>query len=151
MRARREAGAGKKGAPVHSILIMDDDFELSVQMARALRASEFDVDAVATAQAAKDALRAKTYAAVISDIIVKVDGAPVADGGISLINWIKSSAQNHPEIARIPVLAITGAQWHPGMEHILATAKQLGADATLEKPFGMGDLVRAVQGLIERA
>ncbi len=48
-----------------------------------------------------------------------------------------------------PVLAISGADFESPVSH-LSTAKALGADATLKKPFNLGILKNKIEELIRR-
>jgi CheY-like chemotaxis protein len=82
---------------------------------------------------------------VITDIFIRENGRPVSDGGITVSHQVKMLAkQNNTTVG---VIAISGAVTHLGMGNILETAKQVGADLVLAKPFAPYELLEAVDRL----
>jgi len=112
------------------ILIAEDDADLRETLQRALSALDFQV---ALAPGGAEALRqieANPPAIIITDIYM-----PDTDG-FELINEVRKRG------LLIPVIAISGRQF-TGYAPLLS-ARRLGVDAILEKPFRPAALVVAV-------
>lgn len=117
-----------------SILLMDDDVAFAYGLTQTLRDHGYDVDTVDNASDAMEHIEAKNYAVVLTDIIIKVDGHFVPDGGLSLIHRlrVRESERNTPR--PLPIIAMSGTTKYPGMKNILSIASSLGANATIAKP-----------------
>lgn len=133
-----------------TVLLVDDDLVFSHHVADGLKHHGYDVDAVRTVNDAIENLQGKTYDAVVSDIIFTVDNRPVPSGGLSLIHWLRAKRLSDPDLARTPVIGISGAGKYPGMKSILNMAETVGADATLEKPLVIEDLVATIEDVTTR-
>ena len=133
--------------PLQKILVMEDDMAQSRIIAGALKKSGFEVDTFPSAGDAINALQARSYDVVVTDMIVEAGGRPVPFGGVTLVNWIKGPLQRDEEISSTPVIAISGAVKYPGMENILELVCDQGADLAIEKPFDMPVLVDAIRSL----
>ncbi|MEM8789133.1 MAG: hypothetical protein AAGE76_12810 [Pseudomonadota bacterium] len=84
---------------------------------------------------------------VIVDIIIKQENRPVPSGGLITIHRIKSHAKECGRTVR--AIAISGAVVNPGLEDILKTAKLMGTDAVLEKPFRPKQHLDVVDRMLE--
>jgi CheY-like chemotaxis protein len=140
----------KKGRSLGKILLMDDEVAFASFVATRLRRTGYLVDVAPDASQAKVLLSEGDYDVVIADIIVRANGRPLPDGGISLIGWMRSPGQKQPALRKVPIVAISGSTRHSGMENILTTAAGLGATATLAKPFEMDALLDLLEKIIER-
>lgn len=129
------------------ILLMDDDFALGVELARDLGKLGHDLLIRSNATDAKEELLRDRYDLLIADMIVKVDGHAVPDGGIALIAWVRRTER----LRKMPIIGITGTYKYPGMEHILDTALQVGADASLTKPIVLEDLLTEIDLLTQES
>ncbi|MFK7765084.1 MAG: response regulator [Roseobacter sp.] len=126
------------------LLIMEDDVILGFRLTEKLEEAGHEVDVCKTASAGIELLWQTTYDVLVSDIIVRENGKSIPDGGFKLIGW----ARNNPKTCKIPIIAVTGTQKMPGMGHMLSTAEQIGANACLEKPFNVAELLDLVDRLM---
>lgn len=125
------------------LLIMEDDVVLGFQLKEAVEEAGHDVDVCTKASDAIELLWHTTYDILVSDMIVKENGKSVPDGGVKLIGWVRSN----PKTRKLPIIAVTGTLKMPGMEHMLSAAEQVGANACLEKPFNIAELLDLVDRL----
>ncbi|MEM7525532.1 MAG: response regulator [Pseudomonadota bacterium] len=131
-----------------SLLLMEDDVVLGMEMAEKLRLAGHEVTICHTAAEAKEELWRWDYDVLITDIIVRRDNRPVPDGGLGLISWVRHKGSNTPNLKRLPVIAITGEQNRPGMGFLLPVADRIGADLVLEKPIDMSKLLREITRIL---
>lgn len=125
------------------VLLMEDDLALSFQLAKKLEDAGHDTHACASASAAQEELFRSNYDLLITDVIVKVDGRSVPDGGIGLISWVRRSKEH----MAMPIIAMTGTFKYPGMQHILDMTRQMGADVGIEKPIDVAELLEKIDEL----
>lgn len=132
------------------VLILEDEKKFGLMLKMALDEVGYETRLVADATAALLELENAPADLLVADIIVKRSGKPIADGGIKAIFGTKSFANKNG--LKLKVLAISGAGNKVGMKDLLRIAKQVGADATLRKPFSMLEFVKAVdETLAEKA
>ncbi|MBW4708111.1 hypothetical protein KX928_09960 [Roseobacter sp. YSTF-M11] len=122
---------------------MEDEFTVSYSLMADLRKAGHQVQAKASASQAIIELREVSYDVLITDIIVKEQGRAIPDGGIGLISWVR----HHHGFSRMPIIAISGTTRYPGMETILSTAKNIGADIGFEKPVVLSEILKAIDCL----
>jgi len=115
-------------------LVVEDEPEIRADLARALEAAGFAVDAVGDGEAAWFQGDVEDYDVAILDL-----GLPRLDGLSVLRRW-RGSGRSFPVI----VVSARG-DWTEKVEGIEA-----GADDYLAKPFQMGELVARVRGLVRR-
>src|SRR3546814_2566263 len=115
-------------------LVVEDEPDIRADLARALEAAGFVVDAAADGEAAWYQGDVEDYDAVILDL-----GLPRLDGLTVLRRW-RSAGRTFPVI----VVSARG-DWTEKVEGIEA-----GADDYLAKPFQMGELVARVRGVVRR-
>ncbi len=125
------------------ILLMEDDLTLSYQLSLNLKKAGHTVQTCSSASAAQEELMLADFDLLITDVIVKVSGQAVPDGGIGLISWVRRQEKH----CKMPIIAITGTTKFPGMEHILSTARQIGADIGMEKPIDIEYLFEKIDFL----
>ncbi len=136
--------------PLAHILIMEDDELQSALFAAGLRGIDHEVTVAHSGTEALKLLSERAFDLLITDIIVNRDGRSVADGGVLLIGRLRSGNAN-PTLranAQIPIIAMSGAVSHIGMENILNMAQGIGADEVLAKPFFPGDMHEVVTRLL---
>ncbi|MFK7941898.1 MAG: hypothetical protein AB8B85_03155 [Paracoccaceae bacterium] len=127
---------------------MEDDIVLGLEMAEKLRVVGHEVTVRRNATDARSELWHWDYDLLITDIIVRRDNRPVADGGLGLISWVRQKTMNNPGLGRLPVIAISGEQNRPGMGFLLPTANRVGADRVFEKPVAMHELLHEIDILL---
>jgi two-component system chemotaxis response regulator CheY len=121
--------------PGANLLVVEDDAELLQVMTRALQGAGHNVLAASTGEGGLRLFRAEPPDLVVCDIVM-----PDRDG-IELIPEMKAA---HPAAK---VLAISGRQMIGSLD-VLNLARQMGADATLGKPFSIEALVTIVGALL---
>jgi two-component system chemotaxis response regulator CheY len=115
---------------VARIVVVDDEPDMRFIMRRLLEAAGHDVVTAGNGAAALVAVRERIPALVITDIMM-----PVLNGA-ELIRFLRAGA----DTAAVPILALTSDQ-------DLAR----GADAVIDKPFAFGDLIVAIDKLLNRS
>jgi DNA-binding NtrC family response regulator len=114
------------------ILLVDDDALVRKTMMRFLAKAGMSATETSNGLDALTHLQQGTYEVVISDIDMP------AMSGLELITAIR---RQHIDVK---VIAMSGGI-HPGSEDNLVLAMRVGADASLQKPFGYDALMSAIQ------
>jgi CheY-like chemotaxis protein len=114
-----------------SILLVDDNDDARVTVARILEMSGYNVVQAANARAASALLKEQAPDLVITDIFM-----PEGDG-FEMLNELRDREP------RIPVIAISGGGNQQGFD-VLALAGRLGAKNVLYKPFARRQLLDAI-------
>src|SRR5215510_9869934 len=114
---------------MHRIILVDDEQLILQEMADALRANTWDVDAFSNPQEALEALTKDSYDLAILDI--KMPGM----SGVELLQKVKAFCSD------MDIIFITG---HPELATAI-DAVQLGALDYLQRPFRNRHLVQAVR------
>jgi CheY-like chemotaxis protein len=122
------------GPPLR-VLFVDDEGDVREIARVQLRAAGFEVVTAASGVEALALFDARRFDVVVTDLFM-----PERDG-IELIQDLRAREPG------LPIVAISGASPH----HLTAleVAKELGADATLHKPYGADELVRAIRRVVE--
>jgi len=115
-------------------LVVEDEPDIRADLAQALRAAGFVVDAVADGESAWYQGDVEDYDAAVLDL-----GLPKLDGLTVLRRW-RAAGRAFPVI----VVSARG-DWTEKVEGI-----ESGADDYLSKPFQLGELVARVRGLVRR-
>ena len=118
------------------MLVVDDDALLRQLVGDVLTEAGYEVRAAADAQAGLALLRAWRPDAVVLDAVLPDAGAPA----------FRAGQLEAPGAAGVPVLLVSATR----DEHLEALARDLGAAAWLAKPFGIDELVAAVDHLTAR-
>ena len=119
------------------IVVVDDDLQVLRAVAAYLRGLGHDVRTGTNGHEAIAALREAPADLVVTDI-----NMPGMDG-IEIITSLRDTA------SATPIIAMSGGGLFDGAM-LLDSAEALGADRTLEKPFDLEELRRAVDELIAR-
>lgn len=116
------------------ILIVDDDALMRESLARVLSDRGYPTLTAADEEEASNLLRDRTVALLITDIYLgKGDG-------FALIKALRGQGQS------LPIIAMSGDR--PGVD-VFGTARALGADATLLKPFFASELTAVIEHLLK--
>ncbi len=119
------------------ILIIEDDDLVRDYLVDVLRRAGYEVEAAADGQAGVEMFRTRTMDLVITDIIM-----PEKDGIETIMDLRRDNAH-------LKVMAISGGgRTEP--ENYLNSARLLGADLTMKKPFSNKELLAAVAELLDR-
>jgi two-component system OmpR family response regulator len=117
------------------VLVVEDEAALARQMAAALAAAGYAVDAAADGERADMLVTTETYDAVLLDL-----GLPKIDGLTLLRRWREAGKT-------VPVLVLTArGSWHEKVQGIDG-----GADDYVAKPFQMEEVLARLRALIRRA
>lgn len=119
-----------------SVLVVDDDPGVRELIARALQLDGHIVHCAAEGAEGLRALDAQNVDVIILDVFM-----PTKDG----LETLRELRTRH---ARPKVIAIS-AEGRGGRFDPLAVAEKLGADAALEKPFNIDELMRSVRRCVE--
>ena len=123
-----------------ALLILEDDAAFASLLKRSLTNAGHVVTLCESANSAMQHLSKSPCDIVISDLFIHKGDALRPHGGFNLIARVRDC----PETKMLPIIAMTGAHRLPGMQHILSTAKQFGANANLKKPFHMDELLTLI-------
>jgi CheY-like chemotaxis protein len=120
-----------------AILVIDDDASVREVVSEMLRLEGHDVTIAENGREAIPMLARHRFDLVITDLIMP------EQEGIETISEIRRTDKH------IPILAISGGgRLGPG--DYLETARYIGADATLAKPFARQELLATVEALLTR-
>ena len=117
-----------------SILIIDDEESVRALLRFALEAAGYEITEAANGRQGLDLYRLRPTDLVIVDMLM-----PVMNGLDMLLELTR-------EFLHAKVIAISGAG---GEQNVLDVAKLLGARQTVQKPFSMPQLLRAVRYELE--
>jgi CheY-like chemotaxis protein len=126
--------AGQKSA-LTTILVVDDEPLIRLDICAALNERGYRTVAAFDGTEALRIARDSHPALVVTDIYME------GGDGLSLISALRRDGD------AIPIIALSGAS---DKYDVLGIAKRMGATATLEKPFIIYEIVRAVEGLLGR-
>ncbi len=118
-----------------SILVVDDDTQVLDVMSEMLRLEGHNVSIAENGQQAVNQMRDAQFDLVITDLIM-----PEKEGLETIADIRKNSSE-------LPIIAISGGGRVGPMDY-LETARFIGADATLAKPFGRQELITTVSDLL---
>jgi len=120
-----------------AILVIDDDASVREVVSQMLRMEGHEVAIAENGREAIDLIGRRRFDLVITDLIM-----PEKEG-IETISEIRRGDQD------IPILAISGGG-RLGPADYLETARYIGADATLAKPFARQELIATIESLLTR-
>ncbi|MEM1433034.1 MAG: response regulator [Pseudomonadota bacterium] len=121
-----------------SILVIDDDEHVLEVISEMLRLEGHSVATAGDGRQAEREFDAKPFDLVITDIIMP------EQEGLETISRFRHKNQH------LPIIAISGGG-RSGPDTYLSMAEQIGANASLTKPFDLSDLVAAVTDLLGTA
>lgn len=117
------------------ILIIDDDYNMRETIQEILSGDNYDINLASDGKEGISLHKIRPYDLIITDIIM-----PDMDG-IEVIIELK---RNHPDTK---IIAISGGGYYFADDY-LETARALGADKVIEKPFENLDLIDTVHRLL---
>jgi CheY-like chemotaxis protein len=118
-----------------SILVVDDDTQVLDVMSEMLHLEGHKVSVAENGRQAVDQIREANFDLVITDLIM-----PEKEGLETIADIRKGRTD-------LPIIAISGGGRVGPMDY-LETARFIGADATLAKPFGRQELISTVSDLL---
>lgn len=118
-----------------SILVIDDDTQVLDVMSEMLRLEGHRVAVAENGERAVEQIRRDAFDLVITDLIM-----PEKEG-------LETIADIRKHCGDLPIIAISGGG-RVGPNDYLETARFIGANATLAKPFGRQELITAVADLL---
>jgi DNA-binding response OmpR family regulator len=136
------AGAGSRGiflpatSPL-SVLVIDDEESHASLISRVISKNGHHVDVVHRAEDGLAKFRDQNYDLVITDVFME------GMGGIKAITGIRQSWPG------VPIIAISAGFSDMSAEAALKTAREVGADAILPKPFPLVELRLTMARLLE--
>ena len=120
----------------HCIVIIDDEKHVREVIADNLRLSGYEIIEAENGEQIPALIDTNSQASiVITDVIM-----PGKDG----LETLLEIRETHPEIK---IIAISGGGRHKNMD-LLRIAKNLGADAVLQKPLDLDALEKAIEEMV---
>ena len=121
------------------VLVIEDDVDLRAHLCAGLKQVGYTVSAAANVE---DVFFDHNLGAV--DVVLTSILIP----GIGGIEGTAQIRKDHPHVH---VIAMSqGVSDSIGPQHVLAAATEAGAEATLPKPFTMGEMLRTVAGVLKK-
>ena len=117
------------------ILVVDDDSQVLQVVSEMLRIEGHDVVMAANGRQAIDRFENDAFDLVVTDIIM-----PEQEGLETIANLRRREAY-------VPIIAISGGGRAGNLDY-LETARYIGADGILAKPFGRQDLLQTVDQVL---
>ena len=117
-----------------TVLIAEDDADLRLALKLALEAAGYSVQVAANAQEALAAQRRRPAEIVVTDIFM-----PESDGFEAIVGFRR-------EFPRTKIVAMSGGSQRGKLDY-LASARLMGTDATLQKPFEIDALLETLRAL----
>lgn len=121
-----------------SILLIDDEQQVLEVLGEMLRLEGHEVECAGNGMEAMELSEQRDFDLVITDLIM-----PEKEGLETIVDLRKSSED-------IPILAMSGGG-RIGPRDYLETAKFVGANATLMKPFARAELIATIDELLSPA
>lgn len=118
-----------------SILVVDDDAQVLDVMSEMLRLEGHSVTVAENGRRAVERIQIDSFDLVITDLIM-----PEKEG-------LETIADIRKYCGDLPIIAISGGG-RVGPADYLETARFIGANVALAKPFGRQELIRAVSDLL---
>lgn len=131
------------------ILVLEDDPEFSALLSDSLGRYGHDAYMCSNVADALDAFIKIPFDIVLADLIVLTHDHQAQEGGLILIWRIREIMELQKR--HVPIIAMSGTIYHTGMQHALDTARHLGADYALPKPFPPNELHDCITMLTEKA
>ncbi len=124
-------------SPPFNVLVIDDEESHASLVSRVVEKNGYDVTVVHSAEDGVAKFSGKSFDLVITDIFME------GIGGIAGIDAIRSA---HPDV---PIIAMSAGYSDMSAKAALDSAREIGADAVLPKPFPLADLMATVSRLLE--
>jgi len=126
-----------------NILVMEDDEQQLELLCHMLSRHGHSAVPTLDASEAYDVFCEQTFDLVVTDIVVRKEGAPVPDGGTTLIRRIRTGLTGKDT----PIIAVTGAR---AMEHprIITSIGTDWVSNIVRKPFNSATLLAAIDAAL---
>lgn len=133
-----------------SIVIMEDDTLFADLVGQTLATAGHEVTLAQTGAEALELVKHRKIDLVIVDILIKIQGQLVPEGGLLFLTRLRQQLPTRPFAtpADIPAIAMSGAVNNPWNKDLLQTAQSFGANEVLGKPFPPARLLEAVERLL---
>ncbi|MEO1139150.1 MAG: response regulator [Pseudomonadota bacterium] len=128
------------------ILILEDDPEFGALVSDSLQRAGYDTSLFSDVSKAIGVFESEDFDLVVADLIIKKEGVITSEGGLILTWRIREIAESKG--ITVPVIAMSGSVHHLGMQHALDTARHMGADEVMAKPFSPQDLLERVEKVL---
>lgn len=136
--ARDDREVASPAAQKATLLIVDDDRQFRNFLVDLLKDSNYNIQAVATGREALDVVERGPPDLVLTDILME---------GMDGIDLVRRTRTVAPEI---PIITMSAGGRLTASDY-LSVSSHLGADATLQKPFGENTLISAIESLLRRS
>ncbi len=123
--------------PSLNVLVIDDAESHASLVSRVFKKNGYDVAVAGNAEDGLAMFANRSFDLVITDIFMK------GIGGLKAIDKIREA---HPDIL---IIAMSAGYSDMSAEAALNSAREIGADAVLPKPFPLADLMATVLRLLE--
>ncbi len=121
---------------MHRILVIEDNRDVRELMRAVLEGAGYIVEVASDGDSGIEAQYLQPADIVITDIFM-----PNRDG----LETVERLRAEYPDVK---VLVVSGGGWRGHASDYLSTAREIGANAVLAKPFGADALLDAVRGLL---
>lgn len=136
------------GARDLRILVVDGDGPNRALLVEVLRGEGWLVDGVASADAARDRLRAVRYELVVAEVTLEApDDAPEWADGLGGLTLAREITNDLPCMGSRPAVILVSASLRPSLP---SRAEEAGASAFLIKPFRMFELLDQARKALSR-
>ena len=119
------------------ILVIDDDDQMRKMLSEALKLQGHEIMSASNGRAGLELYQAHKADVVVTDIIM-----PEMDG-------IESILELRQDLPELKIIAISGGSQYVGPMDYLVSAKTLGAQRILTKPFELEELFQVIRELLE--
>jgi CheY-like chemotaxis protein len=123
---------------MRNILVVEDSPTIQQMLKTFLEEEGFSVHMCSKMEDAVDILNRTRIDIVLSDVIIESKDAKT---GYHILKYIR----NTPELRNIPVIIMTNRR---GSDTAAGTARRLGANAFLKKPFKMNELTQLLASVM---
>lgn len=131
------------------VLIQEDNNELALLLGKALKAQGHKYHIFRDTTQTLAFLHSNQVDLIVADIFVRDEEGTKPQGGIKLLGHFQQARLRSQPLGKIPVLAISGAlEGSPRQIDVLQLASDMGAKATLRKPFSIKVFLETIQSLL---
>lgn len=134
------------------ILLLEDELVFADLIKSGLEGVGYEITHCTSGSEALETLTKQKFDILIVDILIKNGVGLLPDGGISVITTIRTALPTMTELgyqSKLPILAISGSVPMMDGPDLLDIAKEMGANATLRKPFAQPKLLEAIRQITE--
>jgi len=135
--------------PIKSILIVEDDSILANDWKKVLEGSGYETVCVKSASEARAVCNTRNFDLFTLDLFYSENDEVKPDGGLRVIGWVRKhfKPEGVNSFSTLPIVAVTGYTPISGENLPALSAKALGADHVLTKPFPAEKLLSVVKNI----